>query len=128
MCRPVCQYPAAARDRRRVAFLRPRPASGPLPQDAAARLGPTGRRATMRVAAPIGMGGYGPRILRAGLQALCLALAVATDGWGATRAAYALTPEVRTDANIITAVDISDSIGRHEEWLQQTGLVRALLD
>jgi Ca-activated chloride channel family protein len=34
---------------------------------------------------------------------------------------------MRTDANLITAIDVSDSIGRHEEWLQQTGLVRALL-
>ncbi|WP_162917443.1 DUF1194 domain-containing protein [Dongia deserti] len=36
--------------------------------------------------------------------------------------------DTRTDANVITAIDVSDSIGRHEEWLQQAGLARALLD
>jgi Ca-activated chloride channel family protein len=33
-----------------------------------------------------------------------------------------------TDANLITAIDVSDSIGRHEEWIQQTGIARALVN
>jgi hypothetical protein len=33
-----------------------------------------------------------------------------------------------TDFNIITAVDVSDSITRHDEWLQYTGLARGVLD
>lgn len=41
--------------------------------------------------------------------------------------AEASPPDMRTDANLVTAIDVSDSIGRHEEWLQQTGLVRALV-
>jgi hypothetical protein len=34
----------------------------------------------------------------------------------------------RTDADLVTAMDVSASIGRHEEWLQKTGLARALVD
>ncbi|SIT58280.1 hypothetical protein BQ8794_50382 [Mesorhizobium prunaredense] len=44
---------------------------------------------------------------------------------GASPAANAVVPG--TDANVVTAIDVSDSIGRYEEWLQQTGLVRALV-
>lgn len=32
-----------------------------------------------------------------------------------------------TDVNVVTAIDVSDSVGRHEEWLQQTGLARAVI-
>jgi hypothetical protein len=45
----------------------------------------------------------------------------------ASSAAEARAPGMATDANIVTAIDVSDSIGRHEEWLQQKGLVRALV-
>lgn len=31
-----------------------------------------------------------------------------------------------TDVNLITAIDVSDSITRHEEWLQYEGLARAI--
>lgn len=34
---------------------------------------------------------------------------------------------VETDANLLTAIDESASVGRHGEWLQYNGLVRALL-
>jgi Ca-activated chloride channel homolog len=33
-----------------------------------------------------------------------------------------------TDFNLITAVDVSDSITRHDEWLQYSGLARGVLD
>lgn len=33
-----------------------------------------------------------------------------------------------TDINLITAVDVSDSISRHEEWLQYSGLARGVVD
>ena len=35
---------------------------------------------------------------------------------------------IGTDFNLITAVDVSDSISRHEEWLQYTGLARGVVD
>ena len=35
--------------------------------------------------------------------------------------------EVRTDANLVTALDVSDSIMRHEEWLEFEGLAKALV-
>lgn len=33
-----------------------------------------------------------------------------------------------TDANVITAVDVSNSIMRHEEWLELEGLAKAIVD
>jgi len=33
-----------------------------------------------------------------------------------------------TDFNLITAVDVSDSITRHDEWLEYSGLARGVLD
>lgn len=33
----------------------------------------------------------------------------------------------RTDVNLITAIDVSGSISRHDEWLQLTGLARAVV-
>ncbi|WP_299619825.1 DUF1194 domain-containing protein [Pelagibius sp.] len=33
-----------------------------------------------------------------------------------------------TDFNVVTAVDVSDSITRHDEWLQYTGLARGVVD
>ncbi len=33
----------------------------------------------------------------------------------------------RTDVNLITAIDVSGSISRHDEWLQLTGLSRAVM-
>lgn len=35
---------------------------------------------------------------------------------------------VATDFNVITAVDVSDSITRHDEWLQYAGLARGVVD
>ncbi len=35
---------------------------------------------------------------------------------------------IATDFNVITAVDVSDSITRHEEWLQYAGLARGVVD
>ena len=34
--------------------------------------------------------------------------------------------EVPVDANIVTGLDTSDSIGRHEEWIEREGLARAV--
>ncbi|RWP67321.1 MAG: DUF1194 domain-containing protein [Mesorhizobium sp.] len=58
-------------------------------------------------------------------RALHLALPLMVFLCGASPAANAAVPG--TDANVVTAIDVSDSIGRYEEWLQQTGLVRALV-
>lgn len=60
-------------------------------------------------------------------RALHLALPLAFFLCAASPAADAVAPEMTTDANVVTALDVSDSIGRYEEWLQQTGLVRALV-
>jgi len=35
---------------------------------------------------------------------------------------------VATDVNIITGIDVSDSITRHDEWLQYAGLARGVID
>jgi Protein of unknown function (DUF1194) len=40
--------------------------------------------------------------------------------------AIACGPPIRTDANLATALDISDSIMRHEEWLEFEGLAKAV--
>jgi hypothetical protein len=37
-----------------------------------------------------------------------------------------LAAQVETDTNIATGLDISDSIGRHEEWLERVGTARGL--
>ena len=60
-------------------------------------------------------------------RALCLVLPMAVFLCGTSPAADAVAPKMATDANVVTAIDVSDSIGRYEEWLQQTGLVRALV-
>jgi hypothetical protein len=59
---------------------------------------------------------------------LGLVLAAGPAVCAPVQASEAFFQDMRTDANVITAIDVSDSIGRHEEWLQQTGLVRALMD
>lgn len=58
-------------------------------------------------------------------RALYLALPLMVFLCGTSPAAKAVVPG--TDANVVTAIDVSDSIGRYEEWLQQAGLVRALV-
>ncbi|WP_353645121.1 DUF1194 domain-containing protein [Mesorhizobium sp. WSM2239] len=58
---------------------------------------------------------------------LGLAFLVAASLLDTSTSANAFWRQQRTDANVVTAIDVSDSIGRYEEWLQQTGLVRALL-
>lgn len=35
--------------------------------------------------------------------------------------------QVSVDANIVTGLDTSDSIGRHEEWIEREGLARAVV-
>lgn len=62
------------------------------------------------------------------LRRRCLSLFLAALALGPSGAARALDAAPRTDANVVTAIDVSDSIGRHEEWLQQGGMVRALND
>lgn len=59
--------------------------------------------------------------MRAKTLALILALVF---GYGAERSAA--SPKIATDVDIVTAIDISDSVGRYEMWLQRTGLARAL--
>ena len=54
------------------------------------------------------------------LTILGLALPIVASLLGSLPA-KAFSPELRTDANLVTAIDVSDSIGRHEQWLQQTG-------
>ena len=41
--------------------------------------------------------------------------------------AQAAASPLATDFNLITAIDVSDSISRHEEWLQLTGLSRGVV-
>jgi hypothetical protein len=60
-------------------------------------------------------------------RALCLALPTLVLLCSTSPAAEAVTPKMTTDANVVTAIDVSDSIGRYEEFLQQKGLVRALV-
>ncbi|HIC82207.1 MAG TPA: DUF1194 domain-containing protein, partial [Kiloniellaceae bacterium] len=44
-----------------------------------------------------------------------------------TAAAPLSAAPLSTDFNLITAIDVSDSISRHEEWLQLTGLSRGVV-
>ena len=37
-----------------------------------------------------------------------------------------LAAQIETDVNIATGLDVSDSIGRHEEWLERVGTARGL--
>jgi hypothetical protein len=53
------------------------------------------------------------------------AIAVILLAWSATPA-IADAPPIRTDANLATAQDVSDSIMRHEEWLEFEGLAKAV--
>jgi Protein of unknown function (DUF1194) len=39
----------------------------------------------------------------------------------------AAEPRILTDANLVTALDVSDSIMRHEEWLEFEGLAKAVV-
>ncbi len=54
------------------------------------------------------------------LMALCAPPAFAAQAAPGTRSA--------TDVNLITAIDVSDSITRHDEWLQVEGLAKAVVD
>ena len=44
-----------------------------------------------------------------------------------TEPALAEEKTLATDANIVTALDISDSVMRHDEWLQFQGLAKAVM-
>lgn len=57
-----------------------------------------------------------------------LPVAVLAIGLLVPSPACASAPEVgsETDANLITALDLSDSIMRHEEWIEFEGLARAV--
>ncbi|NIA69681.1 DUF1194 domain-containing protein [Pelagibius litoralis] len=54
---------------------------------------------------------------------LFLNFTIAVDRAAADKVALPMT-----DFNVITAVDISDSITRHDEWLQYSGLARGVTD
>lgn len=56
------------------------------------------------------------------LMSVCLIMAVAPQ----SQPLQAASPRLETDVNLITAIDVSDSIMRHDEWLQYEGLARAL--
>lgn len=60
---------------------------------------------------------------------LCMAWlpAAAQDGRGALASRDHPLP-VQTDVNLITAIDVSDSITRQDEWLQYSGLARGVVD
>ena len=53
--------------------------------------------------------------------------AAAQDGSGALASRDHPLP-LQTDVNLITAIDVSDSITRHDEWLQYSGLARGVVD
>jgi hypothetical protein len=44
----------------------------------------------------------------------------------ATEPAVSQEKKLTTDANIVTALDVSDSVMRHDEWLQLQGLAKAI--
>lgn len=71
--------------------------------------------------------GFAFRASGKAIRYLGLVLPAAACLCATARASDAFLQDRRTDANVITAIDVSDSIGRHAEWVQQTGLVRALL-
>ena len=56
---------------------------------------------------------------------LAAVLAATLVGVGPSALAHEDPPGV--DANIVTALDISDSIGRFEQWLEQTGTARSVM-
>jgi hypothetical protein len=66
------------------------------------------------------------RVLGAGIQRISLALILATCVLSSAQGAHASPLPEQTDANVVTAIDVSDSIGRYEDWLQHAGLVRGL--
>lgn len=53
--------------------------------------------------------------------------ATAQDGSGVLASRDHPLP-LQTDVNLITAIDVSDSITRHDEWLQYSGLARGVVD
>jgi Protein of unknown function (DUF1194) len=55
------------------------------------------------------------------------AVAATFLAWPAA-ASIAAEAQVHTDANLITVLDVSDSIMRHEEWLEFEGLAKAIVD
>lgn len=61
-------------------------------------------------------------MLKEGIRATALAIGLVLAA--PSLAATAIT----TDANILTAIDESASVGRHEEWLQYNGLAEAVLN
>jgi Protein of unknown function (DUF1194) len=89
----------------------------------------------MVAAAPRGMSenhawhsiGINLRISGATIQCLSLGLLLTAYISSYARGAQPSPHAVQTDANVVTAIDVSDSIGRYEEWLEQTGLVRGLV-
>lgn len=59
---------------------------------------------------------------------LCFAWLPAAAQEGPALASREHPLPVQTDFNLITAIDVSDSITRHDEWLQYSGLARGVLD
>lgn len=54
--------------------------------------------------------------------------AAAQDDGASSLASRDHSPPVATDVNLVTAVDVSDSITRRDEWLQYSGLARGVVD
>ncbi|HZA66117.1 MAG TPA: DUF1194 domain-containing protein [Geminicoccaceae bacterium] len=55
-----------------------------------------------------------------------MAIATLLSVWTAAFA-FAARAQIETDANLVTALDVSDSIMRHEEWLEFEGLAKAVV-
>lgn len=55
-----------------------------------------------------------------------VAFALLAVGLSSFSTAAAMQPA--TDANLVTALDVSDSIMRHDEWIQFDGIARAIVD
>jgi hypothetical protein len=61
------------------------------------------------------------------MNRLMLALLLALPSGASAEASTAEHFPIRTDADIVTALDISDSIMRHEAWIEFDGIARAVV-
>ena len=59
--------------------------------------------------------------------AILAAIVFVVSSWPAPLASN-VGDRVTTDANLVTALDVSDSIMRHDEWLEFDGMARAVVD
>jgi hypothetical protein len=57
----------------------------------------------------------------------CIHFAIAAFLLAWPASTVAADEQIHTDANLVTALDVSDSIMRHEEWLEVEGLAKAVV-